>query len=446
MLAQDIFSLMPSTEQAHKLDNENFYTILSEIRSALRALVTKKDKQEVLLRAKTHPIWQIRLEVLEIAMQWAEELKEAKEYIFSMTHDSVDTLAFHAITRAGQLKDLNAIKDLTRISGWPSQFLRSDAKRKPVGIGAALTKRAIVNLFGTSEFEKIVEQENKFIEPFRKLLAKNKVEADLSNMVRIPAGKFILGTHERDDLRFYCEDYIPLTEMYLPEFYIDKYPVSNKEYRKFLQDISEKGHKHCHHDEPCDKDHTPSHWRDERFNDDDHPVVGIDWYDAYAYAKWAGKRLPTEEEWEKAARGSDGRQYPWGNEFDVSACRYMESTFDTEINTLEEWEEMLRTYTNTYPLQTVLKNGSIEKCASPYGVMDMVGNVWEWTNTNYFSRKNMDPFFKGRESYEYMNRPAAFPVIRGGCFTSLPDTVTTFHRGKDLMTDRHCEIGFRCAV
>jgi iron(II)-dependent oxidoreductase len=263
-------------------------------------------------------------------------------------------------------------------------------------------------------------------------------------MAYVPAGKFLMGTKNVDDFRFYYKDFIPMHEVELAGYHIDKHPVTNEQYKNFLQFINQNGHVCCHPDEDPNRDHTAAHIRDPRFNQDDMPVTGIDWYDAYAYAAYAGKKLPTDEQWEKAARGTEGQQYPWGNDWQPEHAHYAESCFNAEINNLDEWEDVLRNYSGVYPRKTVVANNAIAGNVSPYGVYDMVGNVWEWTRTNYFTRKHMDPFFKGRDQADFMNRASAFAVIRGGCFTSLPEMLRTYYRGKDLLTDRHCEIGFRC--
>ena len=96
------------------------------------------------------------------------------------------------------------------------------------------------------------------------------------------------------------------------------------------------------------------------------------------------------------------------------------------------------------PAQPVLAADSLPSGASPYGLLHMAGNVWEMTRTNFFTRKDMDPFFKGRQPVEFMNRQDAFFVLRGGTWTSPPVCLTTYYRGKDLITDVHNEIGFRC--
>jgi formylglycine-generating enzyme required for sulfatase activity len=136
--------------------------------------------------------------------------------------------------------------------------------------------------------------------------------------------------------------------VYLDAFEIAKYPLTNLQYKAFLD---------------ANPDHeAPRHWNDRMFpvGKANHPVVYISWFDAQAYVTWLSRetgkqyRLPTEAEWEKAARGNDGRTYPWEGEFDASKCNVEETVGDT-------------TPVGIYPAG-----------ASPYGVMDMAGNVWEW--------------------------------------------------------------------
>ena len=133
----------------------------------------------------------------------------------------------------------------------------------------------------------------------------------------------------------------------LPEYLMARYPVTNEEYLRFAKAT---GHR------------RPDSWREGEFAPDRarHPVVFVSWEDAAAYAAWAGARLPSEAEWEKAARGADGRLYPWGNEFVAENCNTSESQTD-----------------GTRPVDAHPGGNS------PYGVVDMAGNVWEWTSTLY---------------------------------------------------------------
>lgn len=170
------------------------------------------------------------------------------------------------------------------------------------------------------------------------------------DMVFIPAGPFIMGF---DDIKV---EQRPSHEVYLDGYYIDRYEVTNAQYYEFLQYMkASSDHSKCHEDEPEGKSHVPSNWTDEYFNNPEFPVMRVDWYDAFAYAKWAGKRLPTEAEWEKAARGRDERKWPWGNIWDPGKCNVGASAPG-----------------DPKPV------GSYEEGKSPFGCYDMAGSVGEW--------------------------------------------------------------------
>ncbi|MFQ5964936.1 MAG: SUMF1/EgtB/PvdO family nonheme iron enzyme [Candidatus Scalinduaceae bacterium] len=165
------------------------------------------------------------------------------------------------------------------------------------------------------------------------------------DMVLIPAGPFVMGIN---DIK---REQRPSHKVYVDAFYIDRYEVTNAQYYEFLDYIKKTNdHSKCRTDEPGNKDHTPLNWEDDYYNHPEYPVVRVDWYDAYAYASWAGKRLPTEAEWEKAARGTDERKWPWGNEWDPEKC----NIGDPE------------------PI------GRHDDGKSPYGCYDMAGSVAEW--------------------------------------------------------------------
>ncbi len=242
------------------------------------------------------------------------------------------------------------------------------------------------------------------------IIARNR-DAD---MVEVKAGTYLIGS-ERGN-----HDEKPVRRYETKTFWIDKYEVTCAQYQRFLEDVRKEGHKWCHENEPSNKDHTPYHtyawalkfsWiggvppRDM----EDHPVVLVDWYDAYAYAKWAGKRLPTEEEWEIAARGSDSREYPWGNVFSHDRCNVGDR-----------------------PIAV----GQYQNGISPWGAYDMAGNVGEWTATAYEPNPLESYFFTGRYGQ---------PIIKGGswddnsksCRSSARDT-------RRSPAYRSTTVGFRC--
>ncbi len=185
--------------------------------------------------------------------------------------------------------------------------------------------------------------------------------------VYVPAGDFIMGSDDENAKRtFEGRSYpeIPVNTVYLDGYWIDKYEVSNSQYKLCVEAGA------CQ--PPLD---SRSHTRDNYFGNPEYsnyPVIWVSWYKARTYCEWTGRRLPTEAEWEKAARGTDGRKYPWGNE-PLSGER---ANF-CDINCPFDYANELYNdgYADTSPV------GNYPAGASPYGVMDMSGNVWEWTGT-----------------------------------------------------------------
>ena len=241
----------------------------------------------------------------------------------------------------------------------------------------------------------------------------------LGEMVVVPAGKFKMGT----DLKNADAASRPQHEVMLNGYRIDKYLVTNAQYARFL---AATGHR------------PPSDWKDGKIPQGTllHPVTMVNWFDAAAYAKWAGKRLPTEAEWEKAARGTDARRWPWGNEMDP---------------------KRLNTYYNFGSSSdvTAYANG-----ASPYGAYDMAGNVDEWTASDFVPYKGTDAeseVFQPKVAKVQSDEDRAmklsdlvpakgqYKVLRGGSWKGDPFSTASYHRDYSWPNYASDFYGFRCA-
>ncbi len=243
-------------------------------------------------------------------------------------------------------------------------------------------------------------------------------ERDGAEMVYVPAGEFIMGSEDGAD------NEKPVHTVYLDAYWIDKYEVTNAQFKKCVDAGT------CTAPTTCD-------WGEPTYQDADkagHPVVCVDWENARKYCEWAEKRLPTEAEWEKAARGTDGRTYPWGNEFDGSKVNFCDKNceFDHKDVAYDDG------YTRTAPV------GSYPSGASPYNARDMAGNVWEWVvdwyDSGYYSEaaaSQANP--QGPVSGDYR-------VVRGGSWGGDVDGVRSARRGRYNPDNRVVSYGFRCAA
>jgi iron(II)-dependent oxidoreductase len=255
-------------------------------------------------------------------------------------------------------------------------------------------------------FKKLKLGEDKIItQPVRKekpdiKIKKEIIPDELPGMVYIPEGEFIMGTNKGFEYEF------PEYMVYVEGFYIDKYEITNMQYKRFVDYTDHK---------------PPKHWKKNNYPKGKgfYPVTNISYYDAAAYAKWAGKRLPAEEEWEKAARYTDGRLYPWGEQWEKSYANV--SSFVSSL-------------TGSGSLKSI---GSYPEGKSEYGVYDLCGNVWEWTSSNFMPYKgNTEPNENYGEKYR---------IIRGGSYRQSEVMAQSVRRDFLDPDKTRTDIGFRCA-
>lgn len=241
---------------------------------------------------------------------------------------------------------------------------------------------------------------------------------ELGSTVAIPSGKFKMGT----DLKNADAASRPQHVVNVNAYQIDKYLVTNAQYARF---IAATGHR------------APSDWKSGKIQQGTalYPVTLVNWFDAKAYAKWAGKRLPSEAEWEKAARGTDGRRWPWGNEMKPA---------------------LLNTYYNVGSASNV---NTYSDGVSPYGVFDMAGNVDEWVEDDFMPYEGTDAgkdVFQGKIAKVQSDQDQAlklseqipvnrqYKVLRGGSWKGDPFSTATYHRDYAWANYASDFYGFRC--
>ena len=244
---------------------------------------------------------------------------------------------------------------------------------------------------------------------------------DSEDMVMVPGGPFLMGVDKvtnvdvekmskRKKLRYLVSraafhDEGPAHNIIVDTFMLDTFEVSNKKYSEFIKAT---GHP------------APAYWDDHKRNKPKQPVSGVNWFDANAYCGWANKRLPTEAEWEKAARGTDRRKYPWGGASPTCDLISMGCSGQT------------------------LPVGSFEGSASAYGLMDMAGNVWEWTADWYFGN-----YYFSMPEGVWMNplgpETGSRRVRRGGSWQDDMYYYRTSARSSSNPSFSSNNQGFRCA-
>jgi len=224
-------------------------------------------------------------------------------------------------------------------------------------------------------------------------------------MAEIPVGEFAMGSDGGQAL----EDERPKHQVWLPTFFIDVHEVTTGQYAGFLAATHRL---------------APWQWNMVDLSQhSDRPVIGVDWSDADAYCRWKGKRLPTEAEWEKSARGTDGRLYPWGNQIPTNELA------NFSLGARFSYSQVLM------PVQ------SYEPGKSPYGLYQMAGNVGEWVQDWYgvhYYEISPERNPQGPESGQ-------FKVLRGGSWSDLPKYLLTYGRFKLPPETQNSYTGFRCA-
>ena len=265
---------------------------------------------------------------------------------------------------------------------------------------------------------------------------------DGASMVLVPAGEFLMGSSDAQveqmarispEMPELMRHETPQHRVYLDDFYIDQYEVTNAQFQRFVEetnyvtDAEQEGWGYCWEGTPTWPQIKSANWwspfgvGDSIASKFDHPVIQVSYNDALAYARWAGKRLPTEAEWEKAARGTDGWLYPWGDDWDTS-----------KVNSREGGP------------RTTIPVGSYSGGVSPYQVHDMAGNVWEWVADWYHPKSYLWSPYRNPTGVAV----GTHRVLRGGSWLNTREWVRCAHRDNyvTIPSFRIHRGGFRCAL
>ena len=253
--------------------------------------------------------------------------------------------------------------------------------------------------------------------------------------VTIPAGEFLMGSDKKKDTQAF-DDETPQHTLYLPEYRIARVPVTVAQFAAFM--AANPGYRTTAEQQGSARSWTGSKWEEVKGADwahprgpgsdvrakQEHPVTCVSWHDALAFCKWAAVRLPTEAEWEKAARGTDGRIWPWGNpQPNSGVCNFNMTVGDT-------------TPVGSYP------DGK-----SPYGVLDMAGNVWEWTSSLWGKDASKPEYgypYDAKDGRENQNASDTVRrALRGGSFWDDAQYVRCAYRGWYDPSHRGVSVGFR---
>lgn len=321
------------------------------------------------------------------------------------------------------------IRHLDRIS---DESLRRQAIETSANIGVGLTLEKMEKLIKTGAPDVVVNAANEI---------KTRVEKRITaNMVKIPAGEFIMGIQKKD-IEKLKEKYPSATDNYLNseihpnpgwiehDFFIDRYEVTNEEYVYYLNRIGRHSNEEGFFLVKTQNMDSESRIRQEgkTYQVDAeylrHPVVKVTWYGAKDYCEWLGKRLPTASEWERAARGEQGNRFPWGNDFDAQ-----------NANVRAYWEGTGESRT--------CEVGHFKKGVSYEGVYDLAGNVWEWTDSPMIVYD--DNPYEGNDSYRALYDDQDIRVIRGGSYLATEYATRTSQRYPLERERTSVDLGFRC--
>ncbi len=418
--------------------------VVCDFAKSMAVLLDSESVDELLGAGALHPAPEVRRAMIEIASVRFDTSEIARQFLIWSLRDTDDQAAIAAIRTCALSDNYSVWSELYALLGRVPSRIQTNSAFAPM----SLREAAAIQIFRQHQqegFAKNIDQLDPNLSNIQEDIVILNRAVDLDGMIKIDAGRFVSGISNIEGMPgwFALDEVMPERVIELKEFYIDKYPVTNDEYDSFCEVIEENGHLWCHPDESSEKNHRRSTWSDVRV-EGDHPVCGVDWYDAFAYAAWKGKILPTTEQWEKAARGTDGQRYPWGDVYDPSCANDADHAYGQIIQSIEELLQLAIAFSHEEPTQLTVSCDLLSTNTSPFGVQGMVGNTWEWTRTTYLGGEDVAPHFRGLDPAIAMEDWSSYIVVKGGAWSSKAELLLPAYKGRSHIFFRSPDVGFRC--
>ena len=368
---------------------------------------------------------------LNLPQSWAQRR------LTGLTHDIDDRVFLKALRAIGVLRVSAAWGDLLHITPSPSVGMamsHANHDAHPVGLGAAHCVLAILQIAGTDDPRVI-----------RRIECEHRPSAALDYLRFESRGAIrnapLVRHHDIPPARAPDIDLIAIpqntTAGVSRDFSIARDPVTNAMYDEFVRDFARVGGPQFEHPlQPPGKFHARTTIGDPRFGAN-HPVSGIDWFDAYAFCRFYGVRLPTDTEWDWAAIGPTSF---------AAGTPHCFTSVHGRIGHINEWRRILNEMRSDWPAVTTAPVD--DSYVSGFGLRHAFGNVWEYTNSNFFTHRAFDRYLPDVQltPEHYMSLWPFHIVLKGGAWSSIGNLTSNGYSGTDLYSDRHCEIGFRIAA
>lgn len=427
--------------------SDELESILRVLDSTTRAILSTDDDsdaaEELVAMAAVHPAREVRLTITSVLAQHGPRTDSQRELLAWAINDVDDEIARLAIIACERHRLDQALPELYDSLG--RSAVRTGGELASISdVRAHLVARAMRALAPSD----VPAQELARQLQAHALTPPEQPTEDTEGMLVVPGGVARLGLRAgMVTPGWFAPEPLMLGEdrVQVAPFYIDAKPVTNADYDTFVAASADANHRHCHPDEPPGTDHRRSTLLD-WWAAPDHPCTGVSWFDAFSFAAYHGKELPTEAQWEYAAGGEEGLAYPWGERFVPDSCRWLGTSTGEPVTSAAVWKQIVVRALEDDRLERTAAVGSYPAASSPFGVLDLTGNVWEWTRSRHLDGADIEPRGWNPTDPRMQGDWTALACVKGGSWASGGDLLLNQYRGRRWRQLRGPEVGFRCVV